>query len=132
MLIGWFKHLQKRYADWCGDRDMEIAIRKHLTANGFFGGTAKLRNVRLVAVQRPGWLQVFRFEAQARVRPPDEHDDAPQPEAEYQVVYGLVRDDIRRNVNSIRAFSREDQRKELFARWSKDLICLRGAHSLVA
>ncbi|MGB0595647.1 MAG: hypothetical protein ACPGLY_02965 [Rubripirellula sp.] len=131
MLIGWFKHLRQRYTDWCGDRDMEIAIRKHLTANGFFGGTAKLRNVRLVAVQRPGWLQVFRFEAQVRVRPTDDYDDVADPEAEYQLVYGLVRDDIRRNVNSIRTFAREDQRKELFARWSKDLICLRGAHSLV-
>ncbi|MCP4886583.1 MAG: hypothetical protein GY904_08210 [Planctomycetaceae bacterium] len=131
MLIGWFKHLHQRYTDWCGDRDMELAIRKHLTANGFFGGTAKLRNVRLVAVQRPGWLQVFRFEAQVRVRPADDYDDIADPEAEYQLVYGLVRDDIRRNVNSIRTFTREDQRKELFARWSKDLICLRGAHSLV-
>lgn len=131
MLIGWFKHLHQRYTDWCGDRDMEIAIRKHLTANGFFGGTAKLRNVRLVAVQRPGWLQVFRFEAQVRVRPADDYDDTADPEAEYQLLYGLVRDDIRRNVNSIRTFAREDQRKELFARWSKDLICLRGAHSLV-
>ena len=56
-------NLRKRWNDWCGDREMELAIRKHLTKNGFFGGTAKLQNVRLVAVQRPGWLQVFRFEA---------------------------------------------------------------------
>ncbi len=57
------RNLRERWNDWCGDREMELAIRKHLNENGFFGGTATLRNVRLVAVQRPGWLQVFRFEA---------------------------------------------------------------------
>lgn len=131
MVIGWIKHLHQRYTDWCGDRDMELAIRQHLTANGYFGGTAKLKNVRLVAVQRPGWLQVFRFEAEARLRPEDA-GDGPDPEAEYHLLFGLVRDDIRHNVNTIRVFDREDQRKELFARWSEDLICLRGAHGLTS
>ena len=131
IVIGWIKHLHKRYTDWCGDRDMELAIRKHLTANGYFGGTAKLRNVRLVAVQRPGWLQVFRFEAEVRVRP-DESAEGPEPDAEYRLLFGLVRDDIRHDVNTIRVFDREGERKELFARWSQDLICLRGAHGLTS
>ncbi|MEM8666692.1 MAG: hypothetical protein AAGG48_04205 [Planctomycetota bacterium] len=129
-MISWLKHLHKRYTDWCGDRDMELAIRKHLTANGFFGGTAQLRNVRLVAVQRPGWLQVFRFEAEVRVRPPESSSDGPDPDAEYRLLYGLVRDDIRHKVNTVRVFEDESQRKELFGRWSEDLICLRGAQGL--
>ncbi len=131
-MIGWIKHLHKRYSDWCGDREMEMAIRQHLTANGFFGGTAKISNVRLVAVQRPGWLQVFRFEVEARVRPADTSDEKPDPAAEYRLLYGLVRDDIRHKVNSIRVFEQENQRKELFARWSEDLICLRGSQGLVS
>jgi len=129
-MLAWFKDLSKRYADWCGDRDMELAIRQHLTANGFFGGSAKLQNVRLVAVQRPGWLQVYRFEAHARIRPPESEDDGPDPEPEYRWLFGLVRDDIRHKINSVRIFERADQRRELFARWSEDLICLRGAHGL--
>ena len=66
-MLAYLKHLRQKWNDWCGDHDMELTIRKHLTANGFFGGTAKLRNVRLVAVKRPGWLQIYRFEATARV-----------------------------------------------------------------
>lgn len=124
------RNLRGRWNDWCGDREMEQAIRKHLTENGFFGGTAKLKNVRLVAVQRPGWLQVFRFEATARLRPAGPSDQAPDPEPEYCQVFGLVRDDIRHKINSVRVFEDEDQRRELFAIWSEDLICLRGAQGL--
>lgn len=131
-MIALIKHLRQRWEDWCGDHEMELAIRKHLTENGFFGGTAKLRNVRLVAVQRPGWLQVFRFEATVRVRPVGDSDSAPDPNAEYREVFGLVRDDIRHKINTVRVFDEEGQRRELFARWSEDLICLRGAHGLVA
>ena len=131
-MIGWLKHLYQRYNDWCGDRDMELAIRKHLTANGFFGGTAKLRNVRLVSVQRPGWLQVYRFEATVRLRPSDLSDDSVDSPAEYCELYGLVRDDIRHNINHVRFFENAELRRELFTDWSEDLICLRGAHGLSA
>ena len=124
------KHIRKRWEDWCGDHDMEVTIRKHLTVNGFFGGTAKLRNVRLVAVQRPGWLQVFRFDATVRVRPEIDEEVGKDPEPEYREVFGLVKDDIRHKVNTVRFFEQEQERIELFARWSEDLICLRGAHGL--
>ena len=129
-MLAFIKHLRKRWEDWCGDHEMETAIRKHLTHNGFFGGTARLRNVRLVAVQRPGWLQVFRFDATVRVRPEEEHEGV-DPEAEYREVFGLVKDDIRHKLNTVRFFEKEDERIELFARWSDGLICLRGAHGLV-
>lgn len=132
----WFQHLRQKWNDWCGDRDMEMAIRRHLTENGFYGGTAQLRNVRLVAVQRPGWLQVFRFEATVRVRPVQESpssadpSDSVDPEPEYRELFGLVRDDIRHSIQSVRVFDDSGQRRELFARWSEDLICLGGAHGL--
>ena len=129
-MLAFIKHLRKRWEDWCGDHEMETAIRKHLTQNGFFGGTARLRNVRLVAVQRPGWLQVFRFDATVRVRPEEEHEGV-DPEAEYREVFGLVKDDIRHKLNTVRFFEKEDERIELFARWSDGLICLRCAHGLV-
>ncbi|TWT52511.1 hypothetical protein Pla22_01350 [Rubripirellula amarantea] len=128
-MLSFLKHLQERWNDWCGDREMEMAIRRSLSENGYFGQTAKLKNVRCVAVQRPGWLQVFRFEATARVRL-EVDDDAPEPDPVYDELFGLVRDDIRHNINTIRVFNQEAERKELFARWSEGLICLRGAHGL--
>ncbi len=140
-MIEFLQHLRQRWNDWCGDRDMELSIRKHLSENGFYGGTARLRNVRLVAVQRPGWLQVFRFEATARLQPAgsaaapnpgfdSQSDDSPDAEAEYRELFGLVRDDIRHKINSVRIFEDESERRALFARWSQDLICLRGSHGL--
>ena len=130
-MIELIKHWRERWNDWCGDRDMELSIRSHLNDNGFYGRTAQLRNVRLVAVQRPGWLQVYRFEATARVRPPEASADAPNEAAEYRELFGLVRDDIRHKINTVRVFEDEDQRRELFGRWSADLICLRGAQGLL-
>tara|TARA_R110002049_G_scaffold2750_2_gene21721 strand:+ start:595877 stop:596275 length:399 start_codon:yes stop_codon:yes gene_type:complete len=129
-MAGWIKYFAERWNDWCGDRDMELTIRRHLSQNGYFGDTAKLRGVRLVAVQRPGWLQVFRFDVTARVRPESEDDDSFSGPAEYQELYGLVRDDIRHKINSVRVFQNESERRALFATWSEDMICLRGAHGL--
>ena len=130
-MLGWFTHLQKKWNDWCGDHEMELAIRRQLTEDGFYGRTAKLRKVRLVAVERPGWLQVFRFEATARVCQDDGFEcDGPDPEADYQEIYGLVRDDIRHKINDVRVFEDEAERSELFAQWSENLICLRGAQGL--
>jgi hypothetical protein len=128
-MIGWIKHLKERWDNWSGDRDMEVAIRKHLNREGFYGGTAKVQHLRLVAVQRPGWLQVFRFEAVARVRAEGDAD-GPDADAEYRTLYGLVRDDFRHNLSDIRVFARESERRNLFTRWSDGLICLRGAYGL--
>jgi len=129
-MIDLIKHLRECWENWCGDHEMELTIRQHLTENGFYGGTAKLRNVRLVAVQRPGWLQVFRFDATVRVRPAEEEEGVADPAPEYREVFGLVRDDIRHKINSVQFFEEERERRELFARWSEGLICLRGAHGL--
>jgi hypothetical protein len=131
IMIAFIQHLRERWNDWCGDRDMEMTIRNHLTDNGYFGGTAKLKNVRMVAVQRPGWLQVFRFDAQARLRPAPSDEETADAEAVYHNLFGLVRDDIRHKVNTVRVFDDEGQRRELFRRWSEDLICLRGAQGLI-
>lgn len=123
------RRIRQRWDDWCGDHEMEVAIRRHLTGNGYHGGTAKFRAVRLVAVQRPGWLQVYRFEVTARVAQMAEND-GPEPAPEYHDLFGLVRDDIRHKINVVRVFESEAERRSLFARWSDGLICLRGAHGL--
>lgn len=128
-MLALIKHLKERWDNWSGDRDMELAIRKHLNQEGYFGGTAKIQHLKLVAVQRPGWLQVFRFEAVARLRA-ETDDDSPDAEAQYHTLYGLVRDDFRHNISDIRVFASENDRRNLFARWSDGLICLRGAYGL--
>ncbi|MEL6106283.1 MAG: hypothetical protein AAFU85_09605 [Planctomycetota bacterium] len=130
-----FRSIAEKWNNWVGDKDMEVAIRRHLTQKGYFGGSVKLRNVRLVAVQRPGWLQVYRFEATARVssgQTQDSSDDAqaPNDQAQYQDLYGLVRDDARKSMTKVEVFQNPAERRALFRRWSEDLIQLRGAQGL--
>ncbi|PHQ31874.1 hypothetical protein [Rhodopirellula bahusiensis] len=127
----WWKRIQSKWDGWSGDREMEQSIRRHLSQNGYFGTTATLSGVRLVAVQRPGWQQVFRFEVRARVdfRTPD---DEPDPEPVYHDLYGLVHEDFRENRSQVRVFESQEQRGELFRDWSDGLICLRGAKGLLS
>lgn len=131
LTMNFLKYLHKKWDDWCGDREMEMSIRKHLSQHGYFGDTAKLESVRLAAIQRPGWLQVFRFKVVARVK----LDDAPSAAAEeggpdepkYETLFGLVREDLRHNRSNVRVFPTESERTEVFERWSEGLIQLRGA-----
>jgi hypothetical protein len=125
---------------------MENAIRRHLSDNGYFGGTAKLRTVRLAAVQRPGWLQVYRFEATARLADPshadanlsdacppdiaDSEDDSTTHRPVYHELFGLVREDHRKDQTAVRFFKTHEQRAELFLRWSEGLITLRGGQAI--
>ena len=128
--MGWIEQLRERWRQWTGDHEMEVAIREKLSEEGFYGRTAKIEDLRLVAVQRPGWLQVFRFEVTARVAH-KVRDDEPEPDAEYRALMGLVREDARKNQVDIRLFDDSSARKALFAEWSEELICLRGAHGLI-
>jgi hypothetical protein len=61
------------------------------------------------------------------------HDDEADTHSEpvQLTLYGLVRDDIRHKIQTVRVFQDESQRRSLFARWSDGLICLRGTHTLL-
>lgn len=130
-MLAFLKHLQERWNNWCGDRDLEVAIRRHLTADGHFGGSAKLSNIRLAAVQRPGWLQVYRFDAVVKRADADQSfvPGEEKPEA-YRKLFGLVREDARRDEITVRTFTTTEARRELFESWSADLIQLRGGQGM--
>ena len=70
------------------NRTTEKDIRAWLNANGFDGRLAEITDVELHAVQRPGWLQIFRFHLS--VRSSDDNDQ--RNKREY---FGVVRDDER-------------------------------------
>lgn len=150
-MFAFLRQLRERWSNWSGDAEMERAIRQHLSGRGYYGRTAKLRGVRLVAVQRPGWIQIYRFEVVARVAAAAWTDDAPaegrtrpvaQPPAAagddhpapavYHELFGLVREDHRYNQTSVRVFAAADQRLKLFERWSDGLIQLRGGCGMTA
>ncbi|MCC9641572.1 hypothetical protein LOC71_04750 [Rhodopirellula sp. JC740] len=127
----WWKRIQSKWDAWCGDREMEQSIRRHLSQNGYFGNSAKFSGVRLVAMQRPGWQQLYRFEVRARVNFQTSEDE-PDPAPVYRELFGLVREDYRHNQSQVRVFETPQQRAELFQNWSEGLICLRGAKGLLS
>lgn len=66
-----------------GNRVTEKDIRDWLDAHGYNGHSAKINNLELHAIQRPGWIQVYRFTLRAKSLPKPEFDSST----------GLVEDD---------------------------------------
>ncbi len=109
MIEGW--------ANWIGDSDLECSLREHLVQVGYFGHSAKFQDLRLVAVQRPGWLQVFSFTVWAR--------ETQEQGQQHVQLFGLVRQDERYNRVDIELFEQPNDRNTRFEQWSEDLIRLR-------
>lgn len=98
-----------------GNKVAEKDLRDWLSSNGYFGRTATIAQLDLVAIRRPGWEQVFRFVARAKRQDRDEWDD----------LRGLIRDDERHGTSI--QFTRDDAEYDaLLERWSEGLILLRS------
>ena len=126
----WFNWLTKwtdRWRNWTGDHEMELAIRRHLSDRGYRGAAAELRSVKLIAIERPGWVQIYRFEAVAIRHPSDsEIETSTSPMTSSILLYGLVRDDGRAH-SEVETFAHPGRRIERFHQWSEGMITLRGA-----
>lgn len=112
------KRIAVKWANWVGDRDMELAIRDALTRDGLRGKAAKISKVRLVAVKRPGWLQIYSFDAVWV----EDAVETPSPP-----VFGLVRQDERYNRTEVRIHTSVTARNQLLRQWSEGLTRL-GRH----
>ncbi len=116
----WSAALIESWAGWVGDRDLEVALRGHLDGQGFWGDSARFRHIRLVAVQRPGWLMVFAFNVEAKSR----------VTGQQQSMFGLVRQDERYNRVEIEVFPDRGARTQRFLEWSQNLIRVRNPQRL--
>ncbi len=94
-----------------GNNVAEKDIREHLSANGYFGRTATFVEIELHAIQRPGWLQVFRFQVNAKST--DDH---------WVKLFGAMRDDERFKKTEILFFSNNNKRDQVLKSWSKGLM----------
>ena len=123
----WLKGLRERWQNWSGDHEMELTIRRHLSDHGFRGAAADLRSIKLIAIERPGWVQIYRFEAVVSRQPaPDDETTDANAARTTTLLYGLVRDDGRTG-SEVETFVHPARRIELFHRWAAGLIQLRGA-----
>ncbi|MEZ6087178.1 MAG: hypothetical protein R3C05_03920 [Pirellulaceae bacterium] len=118
-MTNFLQRLMQRWQNWVGDADLERDIRSQLYKSGFYGKSAKFERVSLVAVQRPGWVQIYRFEVFAKRCQVDD-----EPEGGFQRLFGLAMDDGR-NGAEIQFFNNADERRILFMQWSEGMIVLR-------
>lgn len=106
MLSRWLQALQ----NWVGDSSLELAIRREIRAQRLPSHRSQIRNCRLVAIQRPGWVQVYQFEVETR-----------DPSGESLRLFGIVRDDGRTR-SVVRLFVDEEARDEQREEWSEGLL----------
>lgn len=98
-----------------GNKVAEKDLRDWLSLNGYFGRTAVIAQLELVAIRRPGWEQIFGFIARAKRQDRDEWDD----------LRGLIRDDERHRTTI--QFTHDDAEYDaLLEKWSDGMILLRS------
>ena len=90
-----------------GNRVTEKDIRDWLDENGFVGRTAKIRELELHAIKRPGWVQVFEFYLSARLRPSESETTTIQEfdsssDTDWIERFGVVLDDERNRTQELR------------------------------
>ncbi|QGJ71239.1 Hypothetical protein PBC10988_29430 [Planctomycetales bacterium 10988] len=108
-LTGW-AYWKEKWETYVGDRDLELAIRKQLREESYGSELASIRHVRLAAVERPGWVQVYEFQIETKTK-----------EKTPVLLFGLAHDDGRKQTK-VRLFPTEEARKMQFDQWSEGLI----------
>ncbi len=107
----WFTQI---FNNLVGYRVTEKEILEWMAVNGYVTSAAKLSSVQLYALKRPGWVQVFRFQVEAR-------DPGGQPRR----LFGVLRSDERYGKPEILVFSTTVERDNQLRQWSKGLIVRR-------
>ena len=105
------------FGNLVSNRVTERDIRDWLDRSGFHGNSARFQYVELHAIQRPGWLQVFRFACEAKTTGD-----------QWRTLFGVVRDDERYRRTEIEIFDTEVQRQVLLDEWSDGLIVRRSRY----
>lgn len=97
-------------------KTFEADIRDWLDENGYYGSSTKFEELELHAIGRPGWIQVYLFQIQAKSREDDQ----------WLELHGCLRDDERYKDSRIVVFDTADNRDPILAEWSKGLITKRS------
>ena len=105
------KWLRQHWSDWLGDRSLEVAVRSELRRAGYAVHAAQIRRHRLVAIERPGWVQVHRFEVETR----DAAGNA-------LTLLGALRDDGRRERPAVLLTTNPAERSRQLDTWCEGLI----------
>ena len=110
-IYSFMKSIASAIRSLIGNKSAEKDIRSLLTQQGYNGKSAEFAEIELHAIQRPGWLQVFRFEAHWS----NDNGDLKQ-------LFGALRSDERYADAQFFVDERMDVRDEQLAIWALGLI----------
>lgn len=97
------------------NRVIEKDLRDYLNEIGYNGRSAHFERLELVGIQRPGWLQLFAFEVQAKR--PDDVDSSR--------LFGVCLDDERSKRFEVHLAANETSRDIQLDAWSENMITLK-------
>ncbi|QDT69013.1 hypothetical protein MalM25_19390 [Planctomycetes bacterium MalM25] len=110
------KQLLESWSDWTGDKRLTQAIRRELARLGYAVNAAETREVRLTAIERPGWVQVYRFRVETVT-----NDENPHSRREV-TLHGVSRDDGRKSRIEVLLSESLSERNQQLEDWSEGLI----------
>lgn len=93
------------------NRCTEKDLRDWFSRQGWNGQSGRFDEVELVAIQRPGWLQVYRFSGTML-----------DPNDEKQIICGYCRDDERYGVFEVVYRDSFQDLHAIFAEWTSGLV----------
>lgn len=106
------RELLERWKTWLGDRDLEHAIRNELVRGGYPRQASRIVDAQMVAIERPGWVQVWRFRVETN------RDNEPI------TLHGAARDDGRHGTEVLLSVEPQPVAVQL-ASWCEGLIVRR-------
>lgn len=110
------RQLFQSWSDWTGDKRLTQAIQSELGRLGYAVHAARTREVRLAAIERPGWVQVYRFCVETQTNEENPHT------RRSVVLHGVSRDDGRKSRIEVLLTESLAERNERLSKWSEGLI----------
>lgn len=111
-----FKNLLRNWSDWTGDKRLTEAIRRELRRGGYAVNASQIRQVRLAAIERPGWVQVYRFSVETETMEENPHI------RRKALLFGVSREDGRKSRIEVLLTEEETTYQEQLQTWSEGLL----------
>ena len=96
------------------NRVTEKDLRDWLEQREHYGRSARISELELAAIQKPGWVQIFRFRASAKHKTKESWEE----------LRGLIRDDEREGCE-VRLAESEEELDKMFQHWSDGMLVTR-------
>mgnify|MGYP000152468585 CR=1 FL=1 len=114
LLMKWRDGAKRLFDQLVRNRVTEKEILDELGKQGYHATANSLSQLELYALKRPGWVQVYRFQAQVK-----------NAAGQSRLLFGALRSDERYGDPLIRFYGDARERERQLASWSEGLIVRR-------